>query len=110
MHSWTVQLLPYLGKEAEELYAKIRLDEPWDSEWNAQFHNQMPHVFATSNELGSHEKTSFCRVTENEKYTLAQNTEGKNWMDPAAAVAEKDAEKLKEDGNWILESDGTIEN
>lgn len=110
LHSWTVQLLPYLGNEAEELYTKIRLDEPWDSEWNAQFHNQMPYVFATSNEMDSQEKTSFCRVTENEKYTLAQNTEGKNWMDPAAAVTEKEAEKLKEDGNWILESDGTIDN
>lgn len=43
LHSWRVLLLPYLGET--ELYAKIRLDEPWDSEWNSQFHARMPEVF-----------------------------------------------------------------
>jgi Protein of unknown function (DUF1559) len=36
LHSWRVVLLPYLGEE--ELYAKLRLDEPWDSEHNRRFH------------------------------------------------------------------------
>lgn len=39
--SWRVLLLPYLGKQ--ELYDKIRLDEPWDSEWNKQF--RVPDAF-----------------------------------------------------------------
>ena len=39
LHSWRVLLLPYLGEKAKELYAKIRLDEPWDSEHNRQFHD-----------------------------------------------------------------------
>jgi len=43
MHSWRVALLPYLGNL--ELYEKIRQDEPWDSEFNRQFHNQMPKVY-----------------------------------------------------------------
>lgn len=38
LHSWRVLLLPYLGQQ--ELYGKIRLDEPWDSEHNRQFHNE----------------------------------------------------------------------
>jgi hypothetical protein len=38
LHSWRVLLLPYLGQQ--QLYAKIRLDEPWDSEHNRQFHGQ----------------------------------------------------------------------
>jgi hypothetical protein len=38
LHSWRVLLLPYLGHEA--LYNKIRLDEPWDSQYNRQFHDQ----------------------------------------------------------------------
>lgn len=46
LHSWRVALLPYLGEEAAALYEQIRLDEPWDSEWNSQFHDQMPAVFA----------------------------------------------------------------
>ena len=37
LHSWRTLLLPYL--EQQELYEKIRLDEPWDSAWNRQFAN-----------------------------------------------------------------------
>ncbi|MDO5565840.1 MAG: DUF1559 domain-containing protein [Planctomycetia bacterium] len=36
LHSWRVLILPYLGQE--ELYKKIKLDEPWDSEHNRQLH------------------------------------------------------------------------
>ncbi len=36
LHGWRVLLLPYLGHEA--LYKRIRLNEPWDSEHNRQFH------------------------------------------------------------------------
>lgn len=43
LHSWRVLLLPFLGETA--LYDQIRLNEPWDSEWNTQFHSQMPLVY-----------------------------------------------------------------
>ncbi len=43
LHSWRVLLLPFLGEK--ELYDKIRLDEPWDSEWNKQFHSRCPSVY-----------------------------------------------------------------
>ena len=43
LHSWRVLILPFLGEH--ELYEKIRLDEPWDSEWNRQFHDQCPKVY-----------------------------------------------------------------
>ncbi len=45
LHSWRVLILPYLGEEAAALYEQIRLDEPWDSEWNARFHSRAPGVF-----------------------------------------------------------------
>jgi hypothetical protein len=113
LHSWTVQLLPYLGNEAEELYTKIRLDEPWDSEWNAQFHKQMPRVFASSREPGSQENTSFCRVipeTDECDSILFQNYEAKNWMDPSACMAEKDMQELREeDILTILMKNGVLE-
>ncbi|MDZ7616512.1 MAG: DUF1559 domain-containing protein, partial [Patescibacteria group bacterium] len=38
LHSWRVLLLPYLGHQG--LYEKLRLDEPWDSEHNRQFHGE----------------------------------------------------------------------
>ncbi len=43
LHSWRVLILPYL--ESSALYGQIRLNEPWDSEWNSQFHSQMPQVY-----------------------------------------------------------------
>ncbi len=46
LHSWRVAFLPYVEENA--LYDKIRKDEPWDSEYNKQFHNQMPAVYVSS--------------------------------------------------------------
>ncbi len=43
LHSWRVLLLPYLGQT--ELYQKIRVDEPWDSEYNRQFHDQDVSIY-----------------------------------------------------------------
>ncbi len=45
LHSWRVYLLPFLGKDERELCSKIRLDEPWDSEHNRQFHAQTPAAY-----------------------------------------------------------------
>ena len=36
LHSWRVLILPFIEQQA--LYEQIRLDEPWDSEHNRQFH------------------------------------------------------------------------
>ena len=43
LHSWRVLILPYL--EQNTLYGQIRLDEPWDSEHNRQFHAKAPYLF-----------------------------------------------------------------
>ena len=43
LHSWRVLLLPYLEQTA--LYSEIRLDEPWDSEYNSQFHDVVIAAF-----------------------------------------------------------------
>jgi chromate transport protein ChrA len=43
LHSWRVLILPYI--EHNDLYEKIRLDEPWDSEYNRQFHAETPGMF-----------------------------------------------------------------
>jgi|GEM_PF-3368421 len=45
LHSWRVALLRYLDPNKSEFYKKIRLNEPWDSEWNKQFHDQCPDAF-----------------------------------------------------------------
>ncbi|MBQ9456161.1 MAG: DUF1559 domain-containing protein [Thermoguttaceae bacterium] len=93
-HSWRVYILPYL--EHAQLFEQIRLNEPWDSEWNRQFHSQMPSVFAEPGHYDWWKKglTSFCLLTplraqktadlgENASriVLLAQSHPG-CWMDP----------------------------
>lgn len=43
MLSWRVHLLPYL--EQQQLYAKFKLDEAWDSEHNKALIDQMPSTY-----------------------------------------------------------------
>ena len=43
LHSWRVLILPYMEQSA--LYEQIRLDEPWNSDHNQQFHSQMPLIY-----------------------------------------------------------------
>ena len=52
LHSWRVLILPYLGEAERELYGKLRLDEPWDSEANRAFHGQAPEVFRHGTDSG----------------------------------------------------------
>ena len=50
LHSWRVLILPFIDQAA--LYQQIRLDEPWDSEFNKQFHNVViPTYFCPDNTL-----------------------------------------------------------
>ncbi len=43
LYSWRVAILPNLGER--ELYNKLKLDEPWDSEHNKPLLAKMPKVF-----------------------------------------------------------------
>lgn len=64
LHSWRVQLLPFL--EENTLYQQIRHDEPWDSEWNSQFHDLCPACFKDPRlELAPSEATIGVVVGEN---------------------------------------------
>ena len=44
LHSWRVLILPFIEQQA--LYKQIRLDEPWDSEYNKQFHDTVIPTYA----------------------------------------------------------------
>ncbi len=48
LHSWRVLLLPYMYQQ--KLYDEIRLDEPWDSDHNRQFHSRMPSMYRCPSE------------------------------------------------------------
>lgn len=47
LHSWRTLLLPYLGQG--ELYAKLRLDEPWDSPHNREFNTTIVDAYRCPN-------------------------------------------------------------
>lgn len=47
LHSWRVLILPQLGRK--DLYDKIKLDEPWNSDHNKQFHAEDLPVFRYPN-------------------------------------------------------------
>jgi len=60
LHSWRVLLLPYLGQQ--KLYDKIRLDEPWDSEHNRQFHNHAVPFYQCPSEAMAPFQTAYSVV------------------------------------------------
>ena len=110
LHSWRVLLLPYL--EESTLYDKIRLDEPWDSAHNKQFHNAVVSVYSCSNNTsckpgkactysaiagegfapnksaGMMTEHTFSRLQDGTSNTLAvvEVKEPFCWMDPTADI------------------------
>ena len=67
LHSWRVHLLPYMEQNA--LYQQIRLDEPWDSEHNKQFHNVViPFYSCPSNGLFKPGKACNYSVIKDDKH------------------------------------------
>lgn len=111
LHSWRVLLLPYM--EQLTLYQAIRLDEPWDSEYNSQFHDQMPAVFGCPSGLNpkecvyavlanevlvpakdaaSRQGPTFSKIADGTSNTVAvvEVCEPFCWMDPTADITLED--------------------
>lgn len=61
LHSWRVTILPYV--EEADLYRQIRLDEPWDSPHNRQFHSRMPMVYRSPAEPENTTTTDYLAIT-----------------------------------------------
>ena len=117
LHSWRVLLLPYI--EQMGLYEKIRLDEPWDSEWNKQFHNQCPPGYqcpqAASKDpnIKKNGLTTYSTIVGKDaypdggkRYEFSMITDGTSntvavverstpvcWMDPTSEITQEVAEK-----------------
>ena len=114
LHSWRVLMLPFM--EQQHLYMQIRLDEPWDSEHNRQFHHahvwgyQCPRnhpshapgmsvysaiaggAFVPATEAGSVTGLSLEDFTSGLSNTVAlvEVIEPFNWMNPGADVTVED--------------------
>jgi prepilin-type processing-associated H-X9-DG protein len=106
LHSWRVLILPYMEQTA--LYERIRLNEPWDSPYNSQFHDVMIPTFqCPSNSfvapganccytvvLGEHtafpgaKPIGFAEVTDGLSNTIlvAERLKPICWMDPTSEL------------------------
>ena len=98
LHSWRVLILPYMESHVcKELYDDIRLDEPWDSTWNEQFHDSIPDSFQCMLSRHFYSKTGggdkmtthyYMVIDEHNKVVprsgilFAERENGHNWMDP----------------------------
>ena len=130
LHSWRVLFLPYLNQG--DLYGKIRLDEPWDSEHNKQFHSQMPAVYSCPSADGDdHSMTGYSVVVGEEtvfgdpttKISFRDIKDGTQstifiverkkpvcWMDPTQEITFEEACKgvnVSENGIGSNHTDGT---
>jgi len=75
LQSWRVLILPFI--EEQRLYDQIRRDEPWDSEYNKQFHDQMPSIYVCDSAKPDAKKkglTSYMRVVGPETSTDGPHT------------------------------------
>ena len=112
LHSWRVLLLPYMEQQA--LFAQIRLNEPWDSPHNRQFHNAVvPQYSCPDNPLVApgkacayvaingalrpalpdngqrpRERDSFAHWQDgtSNQFAFIEVKEPFNWMDPTADI------------------------
>jgi prepilin-type processing-associated H-X9-DG protein len=57
--SWRVAILPYLGPEGQELYARFNLNEAWDGPNNHALVEMMPAVFACPGNASPTGKTPY---------------------------------------------------
>lgn len=125
LHSWRTLLLPFMEEQA--LYEKIRFDEPWDSEYNKQFHNQMPAIYQCpsnpevlqaadkkccysalvggglipAKKEGERTGSNFTRITDGTSNTIAvvEVVEPFCWMDPTADITLEEWSKGIRKGN-----------
>ena len=111
MHSWRTLLLPYLGDDSlAELYAQIKLDEPWDSEHNRQFHTRNLDIYRCPGADKNDGEASYAVIVGDEllfsedgkgkpltgfarnMIMLTERKEGVCWMRPDAEIFQNDAE------------------
>ncbi len=118
LHSWRVLLLPYLEQEA--LYAKIRLNEPWDSEHNRQFHGEDLAVYrCPSDPMATPGQTSYSVVVgpempfeggqgkrladfgpnSDDMILLVERSTPVGWMEPAGELSQEAVDKYI---NWQM--------
>ena len=108
LHSWRVLLLPYLGDDSlAELYAQIRLDEPWDSEHNRPFHELNLDIYRCPSAVNNDGETNYSMIVgkdllfgsdgrgpslagvQRDILLITERKEGVCWMRPDAEIPQQ---------------------
>ena len=85
LHSWRALLLPYLeDEELQKIYEQIRLDEPWDSPHNQQFHELNISVYRCPELKSADGFADYVMLTDSD--TLIAEREGDCWMKPDVEI------------------------
>ena len=71
LHSWRVLILPFIEQAA--LYGQIRLNEPWDSEYNSQFHHLTIQTYQCPSAYSSPGMTTYSVVVGKECFFFEPN-------------------------------------
>lgn len=139
LHSWRVLIVPFLDAtdpQSQADYAKIKLDESWDSPHNKQYHSKLPSAFACFQfqNLGNITQglTSYKMVLGpgtisdgpgcvskddiiGNPVIIVEVVPGTNWMCPEevtldeAVNGQKVGSQHKDKGYNVLHLDGTVE-
>lgn len=65
MHSWRVLILPYLGKDEEELHKEYHYDEPWNGPRNHELAGRMPAAYRCPEDPGALDfQTSYVAIVD----------------------------------------------
>jgi hypothetical protein len=106
LHSWRALLLPYVGEA--ELFSKLRLDEPWDSPHNRQFHDAAPAIYRCPSTALLPSQTSYSIIagqnsafpagqgmsldeSELNRILVVEREKPVGWMEPTSELARSTA-------------------
>ncbi len=118
LHSWRVLLLPYFKEYDNEVsvYNKIKMDEPWNSEWNSQFHKEhmIYHCLSSGgcscsvvtgpNTFFPGSVSTKLREEDSNKILIVERSQSFCWMDPDQDI---DLQAVKNPINQIPEGIGS---
>jgi hypothetical protein len=63
LHSWRVELLPFLGPDAQAIHRLYRMNEAWDSDHNKRLITKMPAVFRNPRDTANSTNSSYFALT-----------------------------------------------
>lgn len=108
-HSWRVLILPFLDKQ--DVYAKYRFDEPWNSPNNMALERSMPKVYRCPSDLTSGPwQTSYAMIVGPHAISDGPTSHCKSDIKPGLGSPIMVVESPKKHIGWMEPRDLAVEN